>query len=191
MKNILIIFSLFLSIQFATAQKQDCGWFGTMKPAERMKQFPFDTAKRIVLISFPSEIDFYVMKQKSTSSAKFIRTEKVTLTKYPHEYNILQEKELTALADIDKLSNILINYKVRKGYPRDVVSVTGCYEPRNGILFYDENNVLVCFIEICFECKAAFIAPDDENINFLNYVDAECSERIDLLHDIFVANGIN
>jgi len=30
---------------------------------------------------------------------------------------------------------------------------TNCYNPRNGILFYDVENNLIGFIEICFECS--------------------------------------
>lgn len=32
-------------------------------------------------------------------------------------------------------------------------SRTSCYEPRNGILFYDSSNKMIGFLEICFECR--------------------------------------
>ncbi|MFN6083415.1 MAG: hypothetical protein ACK476_00630, partial [Fluviicola sp.] len=38
-----------------------------------------------------------------------------------------------------ELSNIITNYD--------------CYNPRNGILFYDKNNQVFAFFEICFECQ--------------------------------------
>jgi hypothetical protein len=38
-------------------------------------------------------------------------------------------------------------------YNELVTSHTSCYNPRNGILFYDEENKLIGFIEICFECS--------------------------------------
>lgn len=191
MKQLLILIIFICSLFKAYSQQQNCGWFGTMKPAERMKQFPFNKAKRIVLISFPASIELNVMKVDSTKKQKYIRTEKVVLGEYPHEYNIIKENELTDAADIDKLSNIMINYKIRRGYPRNVVQVTGCYEPRNGILFYDEKNVLICFYEICFECKGAYISPENEDMNFMNFMGGDCYERINLLHEIFVDNGMN
>lgn len=34
-----------------------------------------------------------------------------------------------------------------------VTSHTSCYNPRHGILFYNQENTLIGFIEICFECS--------------------------------------
>lgn len=43
--------------------------------------------------------------------------------------------------------------KVLFGTPQSNINEFLCYEPRNGILFYDKSNVLLGIMEICFECQ--------------------------------------
>ncbi|MFP9099356.1 hypothetical protein ACLI09_09900 [Flavobacterium sp. RHBU_24] len=48
-----LLYLLFFFSLSSIAQQQDCGWYDTMKPEERMKQFPFNKARRITLVSYP------------------------------------------------------------------------------------------------------------------------------------------
>jgi hypothetical protein len=191
MKNILIIFILFLSIQFASAQKQNCGWFGTMKPAERMKQFPFNKAKRIVLVSYPGSVD---LPKKGSEEPTYIKTLNIDWGKSEHygspdKYKITEEKEITG-KDVDDLSNLLINYTTKKGFKSNIIVEIKCYMPRNGVVFYDENDTVICFLEICFDCKQYHISPEVGNINYLNNVEDCGFERVDFLEGIFERNGV-
>lgn len=51
--------------------------------------------------------------------------------------------------DLDEIFNIL--YKKRE--LSNIITNYDCYNPRNGILFYDKNNQVFAFFEICFECQ--------------------------------------
>ncbi|MFP9099355.1 hypothetical protein ACLI09_09895 [Flavobacterium sp. RHBU_24] len=62
--------------------------------------------------------------------------------------------------------------------------------PRNGVVFYDEKDKVICFLEICFDCKQYNITPEVGDINYLNKV-ADCGfERVDYLKEIFKRNGL-
>ncbi|WP_116788404.1 hypothetical protein [Flavobacterium psychrotrophum] len=187
MKNIFLILNFFLLIQSGYAQKQDCGWFGNMKPAERIKQFPFNKAKKIVLISYPGEI---ALAKKGSSENSFIRTLTLNFEGKEKKYNLLQEKEISG-KDVDSLSKLLINYTIRKGYKSNIMQEVKCYQPRNGVVFYDETGKVICFLEICFECMQSYISPAVGKINELNHIPDCGNERILYLKEIFRRNGIN
>lgn len=63
-------------------------------------------------------------------------------------------------------------------------STSGCYSPRNGIVFYNTQNVAVGFLEICFECKQMDQTPD------IPLVKSICDEELQLLKKLFSKNGI-
>lgn len=174
-------------MQSGYAQKQDYGWFGTMKPAERMKQFPFNKAKKIVLVSYPGGVD---LPKKGSPETPFIKTLALNFEGEEKRYNVLEEKEISG-NDVDSLSNLLINYTIRKGYKSNIFSDKNCYMPRNGVVFYDETGKVICFLEICFECMQSYISPAVGKINELNHIPDCRNERILYLKEIFRRNGIN
>lgn len=50
--------------------------------------------------------------------------------------------------------------------------------PRNAIFFLDKRNVIIAYIEICFECEA--IRTSDTKLNLGEY----CSEKYDLIKTV-------
>lgn len=181
--QILIIIFLF---QYSYAQKQNCGWFGTTKSIERLKQFPFNRAKRIVLVSYPASID---LQYKNQVTPVYLKTLNVSFGNSANEYKITEEKEIQG-KDVDDLSNLLINYTLRKGYKSNIYESINCYSPRNGVVFYDKNEKIICFLEICFECMQYYITPQTGRINDLNHVENCGRDRIEYLREIFKRNGL-
>ena len=81
------------------------------------------------------------------------------------------------------MSDIIYNY----GYiiRPEIVNLTKCYIPRNGILFLDEEGKVFEFIEICFACKKLAYSYHDK-------ASAEDFERpaFKVLRDFFIKNGL-
>ena len=61
-----------------------------------------------------------------------------------------------------ELMRILMNYD-----SQDTSSVAFCYEPRNGIIFFDKVGRIIGYIEICFECLRYKTLPDTINVSTL------------------------
>jgi len=55
----------------------------------------------------------------------------------------------------------------------DIVYDATCYEPRNGILFYDKNNLILGYLEICFACRevVGLSYPGDTNLTETQFQD--------------------
>jgi hypothetical protein len=194
MKNkseLLLILFLFL-FQTSFAQKYDCGWYGKKTVEERNKIFPFNKAKKIVLIAFPGEFDGLLKKGDNRSYDEangIIKEYKVRLDTLEFSYKVKEEVVLDEKGR-NEISNILINHKLKK-IPKGsfLVRMTNCYVPRNAILFFDENDEALCYYEICFQCWGTVMNPDPADLNKYSDIQ-ECHGRLDIIKDFFSKNGI-
>ena len=131
------------------------------KPAtfnNRIKNFPFNKTSKIKFLSY--NLDFkkepiYTPPPPNDSIA--IRN--YENRKFPVKLSdILSDKSLEGaqqqknlnLIEIEELSNIILNECAK--YTTGLINIHGCYFPRNAILFYDENDKIFAYFEICFEC---------------------------------------
>jgi hypothetical protein len=98
------------------------------------------------------------------------------------DFSKITEQKTLSKEEIDKLTNILYNVT----YKGDVftLSVSGCYNPRNAILFYGSSNHLLEFIELCFECHERRLSSEKISLGDL------CNQKSDLLKSFFLAAGI-
>jgi hypothetical protein len=138
-------------------------------PEERMRFYPFDTAAVIKIVSFDNLEDSAIehtlpMKGKEVDFSRI--TEAKTLNK----------------DQIDKLTNIFYNVKYKGRI--FIVSGTGCYNPRNAILFYDAADHLLEFIEICFECTESELSSERISLGDL------CDQKWGMLESFFLTTGI-
>jgi hypothetical protein len=181
-----------IGLQHICAQEYDCGWYGKKTVAERNKLFPFNKAKKVVLVSYP---DLYGI----------IPVEGDTLTEM-QEYNAIKKvkfqisnsknqtiyliKEEIQLNDgwVNQLSHLLVNYTI-KGDRSGGYSTTLCYQPRNSVLFYDENDIIISCYEICFECSRVSMWPNPNGVES-NFVASSCPNFLEELKTIFKKNGI-
>lgn len=105
MKKIMLLLLIIGVFKNSYAQKQNCGWFGTMNYTQRLKQFPFNKAVRIILVSYPAPID---MQANNSAKPLYLKILKVRLEDTDAVYNITKEKEIKG-KDVEELSNLLIN----------------------------------------------------------------------------------
>jgi hypothetical protein len=198
MKNIftLIIAALsFFMSQNTFAQKYDCGWYGKKTVEERNKIFPFNKTKKVMLIAYYNhelmvDKNGEVINMTKLSLEEARKNDPKIINKYSNgSYFSIEEKELSN-ESINELSNILINYTLKKIPKGDyLVGMTNCYFPRNTILFFDENDEVFCYYEICFECRGSVMNPDPENLDIYSDM-KECDGKLDIIKDFFRKNGI-
>lgn len=191
------IIALFLLVNIGFSQKKAnvaCGYFGKKTVAERNKTFPFSEAKKIILVGFPSPRGIYEDKngnQIPVDSLDFSKSkikEVVALPSGIQKYIVTEKVELNE-SQINELSNLLLNYTLNRK-PKTVFAVN-CYEPRNAILFLDENDKIISYIEVCFECNQFYQMPKETitDFNILCKVE-ECSHMIGFFKDFFKKAGI-
>lgn len=122
----------------------------------------------------------------------FVKTAKIQLVsfkgnKLPIEndtvcYSKLYEVKTLTLRQIDSLTNIM--YNIGFGGTILIVEEMNCYNPRNAILFIDNDGKAFEFIEICFECEQTVNSSD--KIDFGEV----CNEKFNLLKKQFLNAGI-
>ena len=130
--------------------------------SKRINSYPFNKSSQIKILSYNLNSDGMTTASKETYNKETGKT--VTNLDYntgielPRKNldslsleNVVQIKTLT-IPQIAKISDILYNTCSRLKTNCSQI-VRGCYLPRNAILFFDENNKVFEYLEICFECK--------------------------------------
>lgn len=124
----------------------------------RIKNFPFNKTSKTKVISYNLEfkkepIHSYIPIEDSIAIKNYnnrkIPTKLSDILAAENLYGIQQQKSLN-LIEIQDLSNIIFNECDK--YSTGIISSSGCYFPRNAILFYDENDKIFAYFEICFQC---------------------------------------
>ena len=136
--------------------------------------FPFNKAKKVLLISYLPNIPAALQVGDTTNTeAKnhVIKKWNIHLEDFNKRYLVMEEVKLNE-AWVNMLSHTLVNYTLKK-YPGESYKVrnSGCYEPRNSILYLDENDTVICCLEICFTCHVSIMIPDPDDLN--KYADVE------------------
>ncbi|PWV57014.1 hypothetical protein [Chitinophaga sp. S165] len=152
--------------------------------AARIKKYPFNGSAQVQLISFEGSV------QISSDSEFVIRNAVPAIIEadYTISDTTMKESKALTLSQIDTLTGILYNY----GVPRisagekmiTTKSESGCYIPRNAILFRDSNGKALAFIEICFECSGTRLS--DKRISLGD----TCGEKLNMIKQFFIKAGI-
>jgi len=192
MKYLLLYALLIAAISsFAQTDEPDCGWYGDKTVAERNALFPFNKAKKVVLVSYPDEVEVTARTENNSpplsAQINILRTINFKLGEREQTYYVLQEVQLNQNA-IDEFSNLIFNYTFKER-PEHLNPPFLCYQPRNSILFYDEANTIICCYEVCFACDDGRIWPDPDKVSNFD-VSGDCPEVFTQLKAIFRKNGI-
>jgi hypothetical protein len=195
MKYLLTLVALLvLYPAFSQPGMPECGFYGTKTLEERNALFPFNKAKKVVLVSFPciTHLCFY---NNSIDSAMVefnaIKRLDFNLGEDHETTYLIKEEVIISQHEVNKLSNLLVNYIFKEEPNRkiDLYAESLCYSPRNALLFYDGNDTLICCYEICFECGHGVIWPDPDKLYNADIVN-NCGGAYRLLKQIFSENGI-
>ena len=200
MKKILILIALIIfsncnRIRYEKRLREQgkikCGWYGKMNTQERRATFPFNEARKVLLISFPNyEVDMFTLSKREPvitpwgeilqppgyEQAKVKITQPIldTIKGLGRIYSIYEMVELNQ-TQIDSLSHLMLNYKQNITLKYQTTSESCCYKPRNAVIFLDKNNQPLLNFEICFECFITKVFPTQLNFtectNFKLYND--------------------
>ena len=145
----------------------------------RLKNYPFNRATQIQLVSFKSNAD--------TLSGWYYK-DSLPRKNDTVCYSKLYELKNLSFSQVDKLTDLLYNYGYRMRLKDDgliyVATSPQCYNPRNAILFLDSAGKVFEFIEICFQCQKTRESSGKINLGVM------CNQKLDLLKSFFVRTGI-
>jgi len=181
---LIILFVAFHQITFGQRSKKEI--FPPVSPEktnrtkyslkQRLSFFPFNLTTQIKIVSFDKRLDsslsnpdnpfIYELPLKADSICSDKISETIALNLY----------------QIDTITDILYNTCYR--WTIYETSKNGCYKPHNAILFYDKNDKLLAYIELCFDCNRIKYS-DDKIVQF-----DDCNNAIDDLRKYFKKLGL-
>lgn len=204
MKNTFILFlSIFLILFefncYSQNSKIKWGLYGKKSVEERRATFPFNEAKKVLLVSFPDPN----MSVQNIETGEDLKVDSLNLTrwnvKFIKSFELPQSERkyfATEIVDlnqnqIDDLSQILLNYKFKKNKLSNLTLTPTSSYPKNAILFLNANNKVFSYIELCSE-GYQFSQMPNETIPYFNIFSyyRESWKMMDLIRDFFKSNGI-
>ena len=142
MKYIFLIFTIAL---FSCTSKTEDKAGAEKKALPKMEEtFPFSEAERIEVTSF------YFMDYRPVES-----NYKIENGKLPFDDKILKDRIILTRPQEERLFEILNT----KTFIKDN-TVADCYNPEHRITFYDQDNNVIAFLEVCLQCVGSRISPD-------------------------------
>jgi hypothetical protein len=158
------------------SEKLNCVKNSNITLEKRLANFPYNLTSQIKIVSYKNKEEGIIGEDLQKYLNLLVAKKDSIIENKFDEINVLN------LEQIDKLTNIIYNY----GYESatDFRVVTDCYMPRNAILFYNIENKVIGFIEICFECNN--YRTNDNKIN----LGEEYMQKFKLLQEFFKDCGI-
>lgn len=149
-----------------------CKKINSLTIEQRNEKFQFKNSAKIAYVSFP--------ETKDTSIEKYFEN----LKPNPDTFNIIDFYEVKFLNSdqINQLSDLVYNIGFRKNINGG--RSANCYFPHNAILFLNDENELLGYMEICFDCHKYRSSSDHYTLG------EECSSKINLLRSLFEEAGI-
>ena len=149
-------------------KSQKCFYSNKYSITQRSQIYPFNKAVKVMLISFNENHRIPVNNRVMTDS-------------------LILERVIINSKQTDSLTSILYNIgytPVSKKYRYEIVNQSGCYEPRNGIVFINAAGEAFEYIEICFQCRGT--RTSSEAVQQGEF----CSTKFDLIRKFFLDAGI-
>ncbi len=190
--RILVTLCLLLSTfsTFAQDEESQCVRIKNFSIEERNQNYPFNKASRIVFVSFKSDENKLPKSKRKKGydegtapyvAGEIMQTYFDMIKKRPSKVNLNYFEEKVELSENQKnqLTDLIFNVG-----NNIYVSGAKCYMPRNAILFFDDNNKLFEFVEICFECNNYRTSNEKMDLN------NNCDEKLYQLKEQFAKAGI-
>jgi hypothetical protein len=156
----------------------DCVFTNKLPLKQRLKKYPFSGAKKIVVVSYRSAGEKNGESVNERLKKNLHITDGILNNTSIIEIKILSEKQ------ISELTNIIYNTNYRNHHQKPVVTSFNCYDPRNAILFYNEDGKIYDYLEICFECHRISSLSDTITIG------TDCNQKFDLMQNFLISAGI-
>jgi hypothetical protein len=138
---------------------------------QRRRFYPFSEAHEIKIASFDS---------KPAENRKFIHV--LPMKNGMVDVDRLSELKTLSAADIDSLTDILYNVTYRGTISQ--VEGSGCYNPRNVIVFLNSSGKPFEYLELCFECSAH--RSSSEKLLTGDF----CDGKYEMVKELFIRAGV-
>ncbi|WP_379969455.1 hypothetical protein [Epilithonimonas sp. UC225_85] len=162
----------------------------------RIKNYPFNKATKIKIVSYNLEFAKQTIGRVPPPPPK-TKDDSIKLKEFYNLPNSVDFREIVEsqsekdaeqskilnLTEISRLTHILFNTCSK--YFTGLSSRSGCFFPRNAVLFYDENDKIFEIMEICFECGGIETYPN----KFFDWQEA-CEYIYPDLEKFFNENGL-
>ncbi len=155
------------SVPLATDPTDKCCPKLNLPLEERMNFYPFKQAKKIEIVSFKREKMRYHKEEDGSFKIDFAKC---------------LERRLFDPKKAERLNEIMFDYQCNK----DCIESFKCYIPRNAVLFYDENNKIFAYFEICFQCHTTTFQSAVKIDNDF----AMSDNKFELLRNLLIEVGI-
>lgn len=207
MKNIFILFSLIFSLLFFGQKKKAeivdyeasrvklNKNFKSENLGKRIAKYPFSKTSKIKIISYNLEFEGLYTPPPPPPNVKLDSLEMINYYKSAKKPIVLKDiidiNSIEGITDIKTLDLTEISeltdiyYNTCSKYIFENHRGNKCFFPRNAILFYDENDIVFAFTEICFQCEGIHSFP--ENIFSNNEI---CEFLYPALENFFKDKGI-
>ncbi len=158
------------------SEKLDCAKKTKINLQQRLANYPYNQTSQIKLVAYQNKGEAGIGEEIQKYLNASVGKEATAIESQFDEIKTLN------FGQIEKLTDIIYNY----GYKAktSLVIASKCYEPRNAILFYDNTNHLIAFIELCFGCRN--YRTNDNKITLGD----ECTQKLSMIKDFFNQNGI-
>lgn len=165
----------------------DCVFTEKYTVHQRLQRYPFSKASKILAVSFETfdlRPDVLIDDTIPQIISDTIFTSSIHVLNGVLNYSSLKEvKELDSV-QINKLTDIIYNTRVKK--PNRYASMGfSCYNPRNGLVFFDNKGRVFDYLQVCFECERFNSQSDRIGIG------TWCNQKYELLRVFFKEVGLN
>lgn len=163
--------------------------------AEILNTFPLSKATKVKIISYNTDFlgEFALLPPPPNKKLDSIQLKeyydhlkkpiKLAENISKENFNEIKESKTLNLTETLELSKLLFNTCGK--FPNDRREVSMCFFPRNAILFYDGNDKVFDFLEICFECRR--MRPLSEKATEINGI---CNKFYPKLEKYFQNKGL-
>ena len=145
------------------------------------KYFPLNETQKLLLVSF----EYFIPYKTNPKNGELIGKEKrgLPLVQNKINYEELKEFKVFNLKELEKLFDILFNFGIDNSKTYIIENGVSCYQPRNAIVFLNEKNEVIEYIEICFSCSHTAVFKKTQFGEF-------CEGKLDLVKSFFIEKGI-
>lgn len=144
MRTFAYLISSFCILLFLSCSKKenDKGKQNVIESYDFETTFPFSSAKKVILISYPDRMLWdTVVKGPDQMYTQIIENGKLKI-----DTSRIIDKAYLDKNQTKKLFDLLYNYKCKD------TMIAACYMPRHAFVFYDDKDKAYASIEICFGC---------------------------------------
>lgn len=165
-----VIFYILIAITLFSCKKAEekAAVQKEVKLPKMQETFPFSESSKVELISY----HFMDYRHSENAFNYELRDGKL-----PFDESIIKERLILDKKQLEELYTILNTENCHENFSKD------CYMPEHRITFYDKNNKVIAFLEVCLQCIGSRISEGFKTVKL-------CDAKMKELEQFFRSVGI-